>query len=124
MLRAGVLWNLVAILVDWAKTDYFFLPSAAEFACGCLAFAALACACFALAALLAALIMIRLGAWYKVRLQYVVKHPQKTPGLNTHISKRAKYGALAILILLVFSKYFYTSCITSYFTFFLTYLEY
>lgn len=75
--------------------------------------------CFALAALLAALIMIRLGAWYKVRLQYVVKHPQKTPELNTHISKRAKYGALAILILLVFSKYFYTSCITSYFTFFL-----
>ena len=74
---------------------------------------------FALAALLAALIMIRLGAWYKARLKYIVKHPQKTPGLNTNISKRAKYGALAILILLVFSKYFYTSCITSYFTFFL-----
>ena len=54
MLRAEVLWNLVAILVDWAKTDYFFLPSAAELACGCLAFAALACACFALAALAAA----------------------------------------------------------------------
>lgn len=74
---------------------------------------------FALAALLAALIMIRLGAWYKARLKYIVKHQQKTPGLNTNISKRAKYGALAILILLVFSKYFYTSCITSYFTFFL-----
>lgn len=74
---------------------------------------------FALAALLATLIMIRLGAWYKARLKYIVKHPQKTPELNTNISKRAKYGALAILILLVFSKYFYTSCITSYFTFFL-----
>ena len=74
---------------------------------------------FALAALLAALIMIRLGAWYKARLKYIVKHPQKTPELNTNISKQAKYGALAILILLVFSKYFYTSCITSYFTFFL-----
>lgn len=74
---------------------------------------------FALAALLAALIMIRLGAWYKARLKFIVKHPQKTPELNTNISKRAKYGALAILILLVFSKYFYTSCITSYFTFFL-----
>lgn len=74
---------------------------------------------FALAALLAALIMTRLGAWYKARLKYIVKHPQKTPELNTNISKRAKYGALAILILLVFSKYFYTSCITSYFTFFL-----
>lgn len=74
---------------------------------------------FAIAALLAAIIMVRLGAWYKERLVYSVKHPQKATGLNTHISKRAKYGALGILILLVFSKYFYTSCITSYFTFFL-----
>lgn len=74
---------------------------------------------FAIAAMLAALIMVRLGVWYKAKLQYVVNHPQKTVGLNNNISKRAKYGALAILILLVFSKYFYTSCITSYFTFFL-----
>lgn len=74
---------------------------------------------FAIAAMLAALIMVRLGAWYKAKLQYVVNHPLKTVGLNNNISKRAKYGALAILILLVFSKYFYTSCITSYFTFFL-----
>ena len=74
---------------------------------------------FALAALLAAIIMIRLGSWYKARMAYATKHPQKTVGINTNISKRAKYGALAILIMLVFSKYFYTSCITSYFTFFL-----
>lgn len=74
---------------------------------------------FALAALLAAIIMVRLGSWYKARMAYATKHPQKTVGLNTNISKRAKYGALAILIMLVFSKYFYTSCITSYFTFFL-----
>ena len=74
---------------------------------------------FALAALLAALIMIRLGAWYKARLAYVVTHPQKNVTLNNDISKRAKYGALFSLVLLIFSKYFYTSCITSYFTFFL-----
>lgn len=74
---------------------------------------------FALAALLAAIIMVRLGSWYKARMAYTTKHPQKTVGINTNISKRAKYGALAILIILVFSKYFYTSCITSYFTFFL-----
>lgn len=74
---------------------------------------------FALAALLAAIIMIRLGSWYKARMAYATKHLQKTVGINTNISKRAKYGALAILIMLVFSKYFYTSCITSYFTFFL-----
>lgn len=74
---------------------------------------------FAFAALLAALIMIRLGAWYKARLAYVVTHPQKNVALSNDISKRAKYGALLILVLLIFSKYFYTSCITSYFTFFL-----
>ena len=74
---------------------------------------------FALAALLAAIIMVRLGSWYKARMAYATKHPQKTVGININISKRAKYGALAILIMLVFSKYFYTSCITSYFTFFL-----
>ena len=73
----------------------------------------------ALGPLLAALIMVRLGAWYKARLQYAVKHPRKAEALNTHISRRAKYGALLILILLIFSKYFYTSCITSYFTFYL-----
>lgn len=78
-----------------------------------------AIAWFALAALLAAVIMIRLGAWYKARLAYVVNHPQQQPLLNHNISRRAKYGALVILILLVFSKYFYTACITSYFTFFL-----
>lgn len=74
---------------------------------------------FAIAALFAALIMVRLGAWYKLRLSYVVSHPQKMPLLNNHISKRAKYGALLILVILVFSKYFYTACITNYFTFFL-----
>ena len=53
---------------------------------------------FAIAALIAALIMIRLGAWYKARLAYVVNHPQKQPLLNHDISKAAKYGALLILV--------------------------
>lgn len=74
---------------------------------------------FALAALAAALIMLRLGKWYKLRMQYVVSHPQKQLPLNNHISRRAKQGAMLILVLLMFSKYFYTACITNYFTFFL-----
>ncbi len=74
---------------------------------------------FAIAALVAALIMIRLGAWYKVRLAYVVSHPKMKPQPNNDISKRSKHLALMVLVLLIFSKYFYTSCITSYFTFFL-----
>ncbi len=74
---------------------------------------------FAIAALLAALIMLRLGKWYNLRMKYVTTHPQTQPLLNTDISRRAKYMALFILVLLMFSKYFYTSCITNYFTFFL-----
>lgn len=74
---------------------------------------------FALAALLAAIIMIRLGTWYRAKLSYVVTHQSAQPLINHDISRRTKYGALLILILLIFSKYFYTACITSYFTFFL-----
>ncbi len=74
---------------------------------------------FALAALAAALLMVRLGKWYKLRMRYVTTHPQRQPLLNDNISRRSKYLALLILVLLVFSKYFYTACITSYFTFFL-----
>lgn len=74
---------------------------------------------FALAALLAAIIMMRLGTWYRTKLSYVVTHQSAQPLINHDISRRTKYGALLILILLIFSKYFYTACITSYFTFFL-----
>lgn len=74
---------------------------------------------FALAALLATIIMIRLGTWYRTKLSYVVTHQSAQPLINHDISRRTKYGALLILILLIFSKYFYTACITSYFTFFL-----
>lgn len=74
---------------------------------------------FALAALLAAIIMIRLGTWYRTKLSYVVTHQSAQPLINHDISRQTKYGALLILILLIFSKYFYTACITNYFTFFL-----
>ncbi len=63
--------------------------------------------------------MLRLGRRYKLWLSYVVTHPQKQPRLNEHISPRAKAGAMLILVMLMFSKYFYNSSITSYFTFFL-----
>ena len=78
-----------------------------------------AIAWFALAALAAALIMLRLGRWYELRLRYIVSHPQPKPPLREDISPRAKAGAMVILVLLMFSKYFYNASITSYFTFFL-----
>lgn len=78
-----------------------------------------AIAWFAFAAMLAAIIMLRLGAWYKQRLAYSSLHKRTSATISADIPRRSKYGALLILVLLIFSKYFYTSCITSYFTFFL-----
>ncbi len=74
---------------------------------------------FGLAAVLAALIMLRVGTWYKARLTFVPSGHAFVGNVRTDITPRAKYGALLILVLLMFSKYFYTACITSYFTFFL-----
>ncbi len=78
-----------------------------------------AIAYFAIAALAASLIMLRLGRWYQLRISYITTHPQKQPLLSTHISQHSKHLALLILVILVFSKYFYTACITNYFTFYL-----
>lgn len=74
---------------------------------------------FAIAAVLASIIMIRVGGWYKSKLAYAVRHNIAKPQPNTDISSARKHWALVILVLLIFSKYFYTACITSYFTFFL-----
>ncbi len=74
---------------------------------------------FALAALAAALLMLRLGKWYKARLRLLTAHPvrQHLPGAD--IPARSKAVAMLILVLLMFSKYFYNASVTSYFTFFL-----
>mgnify|MGYP005748232967 CR=1 FL=1 len=74
---------------------------------------------FALAAVLASVIMLRVGAWYSAKLAYAARHQPTRPMPANHLSRRQVYTTLFILVVLVFSKYFYTACITSYFTFFL-----
>lgn len=74
---------------------------------------------FAIAAVTASLIMLRVGDWYKARLRLSISHKPATMQACANISARRKHWALLILVLLVFSKYFYTACITNYFTFFL-----
>ena len=76
-------------------------------------------ATFALAAVAAAILLLRVGYWYSARLTYQQQHNIATPRPNTTISRRRKHWSLFILVMLIFSKYFYTACITSYFTFFL-----
>jgi FSR family fosmidomycin resistance protein-like MFS transporter len=73
---------------------------------------------FSLAALLGILVLSLVGRWYK-------KHhlgPRKTRAaqdIKPPYSKRQTTIAVGVLILLVFSKYFYLASITSYYTFYL-----
>ena len=74
---------------------------------------------FAIAAIFASLIMLKVGRWYKALIAYREDHSIAATAHNTSISERSKHMAIIILVVLVFSKYFYTECITNYFTFFL-----
>ncbi len=72
---------------------------------------------FSSIALLAVLILWRIGRWYKPRIvpkkaAHLVRDPHAPSTLRTGV-------ALAILIALVFSKYFYMTSISSYYTFYL-----
>lgn len=73
---------------------------------------------FSSAALLGIIVLINVGSWYK-------KHPARTDrqaGVNAQrvVLPRAKVVlAITVLILLVFSKYFYLASLSSYYTFYL-----
>jgi FSR family fosmidomycin resistance protein-like MFS transporter len=74
---------------------------------------------FSGAALLAILILSRVGAWYKVRVPSVRKPRAHTGGSASSLSLRRIAMAIGVLIVLMFSKFFYLASITSYFTFYL-----
>lgn len=75
---------------------------------------------FALAAILAFFILFRIGSWYKGRLLYIAGHTHNTVQVAVQgLSKRKIYFALSVLVILMFSKYFYIASMTNYFTFFL-----
>jgi MFS transporter, FSR family, fosmidomycin resistance protein len=72
---------------------------------------------FALAALLAIAVLARVGAWYKhqhINRPAVHRAPAVSP-----VSSRRVAASIAVLVLLIFSKYFYVASITSYFSFYL-----
>ena len=74
---------------------------------------------FSIVAVIAILTMLHIGSWYKRRLLNATLHKKATPQPFIHLSHRRVHWVLAILVVLIFSKYFYLSCMTSYFTFFL-----
>lgn len=74
---------------------------------------------FALAAMLATALLTRVGCWYSLMLkQLKATHGRRAAATCTLPAKTVRM-ALAILVLMIFSKYFFNACMTSYFTFFL-----
>jgi MFS transporter, FSR family, fosmidomycin resistance protein len=74
---------------------------------------------FALAALLAIVILARVGSWYKH--QHVLPKA-KSKLVAAHappVSRNRTIMAVGVLMLLLFSKYFYTASISSYYSFYL-----
>lgn len=74
---------------------------------------------FAIAAVAASAIMVRVGSWYSMRLSYATRQPKQMITKPSNLTGKQVKRALLILVLLIFSKYFYVACITNYFTFFL-----
>jgi MFS transporter, FSR family, fosmidomycin resistance protein len=75
---------------------------------------------FALFALLAIAVLLRIGVWYRHNLNKRRKKDQTPlPALAPGVSQTRVVIALCILLVLIFSKYFYLASMSSYYTFFL-----
>lgn len=74
---------------------------------------------FSLAALVAIVVLTRVGSWYKARRAAAAKSPAWHAEHHVRLPRKKVVIALAVLIALVFSKYFYLASLVSYYTFFL-----
>ncbi len=73
---------------------------------------------FTLAALLAMILLARIGAWYKGR-RAASKGRASVAAHHIPLPSRKIAWSLAILLALIFSKFFYTAGLTNYYTFYL-----
>jgi len=74
---------------------------------------------FTLVALAGISILSWVGRWYKDRLAHLRTLPAKHKEPGRTLPRRRVVFALVILMILVFSKYFYIASLTSYYTFYL-----
>lgn len=73
---------------------------------------------FAVLPLLGFMLLMRVSTWYRDHL--VARRAASTSRVaGPTISRQKIIGALAILLVLIFSKYFYLACLTNYYTFYL-----
>jgi FSR family fosmidomycin resistance protein-like MFS transporter len=73
---------------------------------------------FSIAALLALLIISKIGFWYKSHLQD--RNSKSSLHINFHtLSDKKVNFAIAILMIVIFSKFFYSASLSTYYTFYL-----
>ena len=64
------------------------------------------------------LILLRIGRWYSARLKARALRPKVAPVLPS-LSRSRVMTAVGVLLVLIFSKYFYMASLTTYYTFYL-----
>src|ERR1700727_1400786 len=74
---------------------------------------------FSLAALLGIVVLIRVSRWYTARLSHLQSRPADQDEESSGLPRNKVIAAIAVLVALVFSKYFYLASLTSYYTFYL-----
>jgi FSR family fosmidomycin resistance protein-like MFS transporter len=74
---------------------------------------------FSLAALVAIVIMINIGKWYKGNVNHIKSKKSRAVSADNHLPKSKIVFSVIILLVLIFSKYFYMASMTSYYTFYL-----
>jgi FSR family fosmidomycin resistance protein-like MFS transporter len=74
---------------------------------------------FSIAALAGIVILIGVGRWYKGHQEQLRRNPRPVAPEQSTLPRRKVVTALAVLLALIFSKYFYLASFTSYYTFYL-----
>ena len=77
-----------------------------------------AIAWFSFAALVAIMVLMRVGVWYRTHRVARTRHAQRSMNLNP-LTRRQIGVALVVLLGLIFSKFFYTASLSSYYTFYM-----
>jgi MFS transporter, FSR family, fosmidomycin resistance protein len=74
---------------------------------------------FSLAALLGIIVLVQVGHWYKARIGQLRSRPAHAADAALQLPRKKVAIALAVLVALIFSKYFYLASFSSYYTFYL-----
>lgn len=76
---------------------------------------------FSIAALIAIVILYRIGKWYKPKSirNYILRKNKVKEVVKNNVPQRVVVVSVIVLLVLIFSKYFYFASLTSYYTFYL-----